>query len=84
MSVELQDRGERQGGAPPPPRVLGPVPASAGTDVGNGFGAIGFVPAAQFVQVNVSNYGDPEDRPAPCHPRAAFIDTEGACSRAAP
>jgi len=57
--------------------LLGPGAVSAGTDVGNGFSALGFLPAAQFVQVNISSYEDPDLRPAPCHARVAFIDSEG-------
>ena len=57
--------------------LLGAASASAGTDVGNGFGALGFPPAAQFVQVNISSFQDPNERPAPCHAQVAFVDAEG-------
>ena len=54
--------------------------SSADTEVGNGFGARGFLPASQFVQATISNLQDRNNQPAPCHARVASTP-RAACSQ---
>jgi len=43
---------------------------------------IGFVPAEQFVRVNVASVGNPDDRPNPCAVAVTVFDIEGGVLKA--